>query len=85
MSFLLTDEEIATAQMEYCKPNNLHFPLWGQARDDCLIKAQAKKLVEALKGEDSLNYSGTLDNPDILIIKVRTKWWQALKKEVEDG
>lgn len=77
MSFLLTEAEKVTAQVEYCKLNNLHhFPLQGEARDDCLIKAEAKKLVERIKKGGHALYDGRY---------IDGKTWQALQKEVEDG
>lgn len=39
---ILTDEDFVQAQIQYMKEHNLsHFPLTGEARDDCNRKAQA--------------------------------------------
>lgn len=51
--------------------------------DLVIAKAQARKIFEWLMREDARNYTGTLDNADILIIKVHKDNWQAFKKEVE--
>ena len=39
--------------------------------------------VEELKKEDARMYTGTLDNPDVRIIKVHKDFWQAFISEEE--
>ncbi len=45
-------------------------------------KAQLKKVVEELKKEDARMYTGILDNPDMVIVKLHKDFWQSLLEEV---
>lgn len=47
-----------------------------------MAKAAQKKLVEWLKKEDAHNYTGLLDNPEVIICKLRKEKWQELCKEL---
>lgn len=80
---LLTDEErdgIANAIDESSYKISVDY---FDAIIDAELKAQLKKVVGELKSEDTRMYTGTLDNPDLLIIKVHKDFWQSLLKETE--
>ena len=77
----LTDEE---NPYPYNPEPTFNLPNTGYNAFNVGAKAQLKKVVEELKKEDARMYTGTLDNPDMLILKVHKDFWQALLEEVKE-
>ncbi len=49
-----------------------------------IAKAQLREVVEELKKEDARMYTGALDNPDMVIVKLHKDFWQSLLDEVKE-